>query len=158
MSEYEVNTFGVNELTEEQIDGFKETFKLIDKKSDGKLSASELQTLFAGMGEEYTEQDIQEMLNEISADGSPSIDFNEFLSLMAQRTFQAETDEEIIEAFKVFDSDGSGYISTAELEQMMMTFGQQFSLEETAQVLQEADMDGDGMVDYVEFVKIINRW
>ena len=50
------------------------------------------------------------MLNEVDTDGNGSIDFNEFLSLMARKMKDANENEEMVEAFKVFDRDGNGLI------------------------------------------------
>ena len=51
------------------------------------------------------------MINEVDADGNGTIDFPEFLSLMARKMKDTDTEEELIEAFKVFDRDGNGFIS-----------------------------------------------
>ena len=54
------------------------------------------------------------MINVVDADGNGTVAFPEFLSLMARKIKDADTDEELIEAFKVFDRDGNGFISAAE--------------------------------------------
>ena len=48
------------------------------------------------------------MINGVDADGNGTIDFPEFSSLMARK--MKDTEEELVEAFKVFDRDGSGFI------------------------------------------------
>jgi calmodulin len=55
------------------------------------------------------------MINEVDADGNGIIDFPEFLTMMARKMKDTDSEEEIKEAFKVFDKDGNGYISAAEL-------------------------------------------
>jgi calmodulin len=55
------------------------------------------------------------MINEVDADGNGTIDFPEFLTMMARKMRDTDSEEEIKEAFKVFDKDGNGYISAAEL-------------------------------------------
>ena len=62
------------------------------------------------IGQNPTEGELQDMINEVDADGNGTIDFPEFLSLMAE-----DTEKELFEAFKVSDSDGKGLISDAEL-------------------------------------------
>ena len=51
------------------------------------------------------------MIREIDTDKNDSIDFNEFLQLMRKRMRDTDTEEELVEAFKVFDRDGNGLIS-----------------------------------------------
>lgn len=55
------------------------------------------------------------MINEVDADGNGTIDFPEFLTMMSRKMKDTESEEEIREAFKVFDKDGNGFISAAEL-------------------------------------------
>ena len=64
---------------------------------------------------EFTEAELQDMVNEIDADGDGTIDFPEFLTMMARKMKDTDSEEEIKEAFRVFDKDGNGFISAAEL-------------------------------------------
>ena len=63
------------------------------------------------------------MINEVDADGNGTIDFPEFLTMMARKMRDTDSEEEIKEAFKVFDKDGNGYISAAELRHVMTNLG-----------------------------------
>ena len=57
-----------------------------------------------------TDAELQDMINEVDADGNGTLDFPEFLSLMARKMKDADTDVELIEASKVFDRDGNSFI------------------------------------------------
>ena len=57
------------------------------------------------------------------------------------------------EAFKVFDKDGNGFISAAELRHVMTNLGEKLTEDEVDEMIKEADFDGDGQVNYDEFVK-----
>ena len=52
-------------------------------------------------GQNPTEAELQDMINEVDADGNGTIDFPEFLSLMARKMKDTDTEEELVEAFKV---------------------------------------------------------
>merc|ERR1712178_450071 len=95
-----------------------------------------------------TEAELQDMINEVDADGNGVIDFPEFLSLSARKMKDTDTEEEILEAFKVFDRDGSGFISAAEIRHIMSNLGEKITDEEMDEMLAEADVDSDGKVDY----------
>ncbi len=84
------------------------------------------------------------MINEVDADGNGTIDFPEFLTLMARKIKDTDTEEELREAFKVFDRDGNQLISAAELRQVMTTLGEKLTDEEVDEMIREADIDGDG--------------
>ncbi len=86
------------------------------------------------------------MINEVDADGNGTIDFPEFLTMMARKMKDTDTEEEIREAFRVFDKDGNGFISAAELRHVMTNLGEKLTDEEVDEMIREADIDGDGQV------------
>ncbi|KAF7462401.1 Hypothetical predicted protein [Marmota monax] len=63
-----------------------------------------------------------------------------------------DSEEEIREAFCVFDMDGNGYISAAELHRVRTNHGEKLTDEEVDEMRREADIDGDGQVNYEEFI------
>ena len=77
--------------------------------------------------------------------------------MLAREFHDSDIEEEIREAFRVFDKEGNGFISTAELAAVMMNIGEVLSQEETEELVAEADIDGDGNVNYEEFVAMIFR-
>ena len=80
--------------------------------------------------------------------GNGTIDFEEFLQMMAKKMQDTDSEEELREAFRVFDKDGNGYISAAELRHVMTNLGEKLTDDEVDEMIKEADLDGDGMVNY----------
>ena len=80
--------------------------------------------------------------------GNGTIDFPEFLTMMARKMKDTDSEEEIREAFRVFDKDGNGFISAAELRHVMTNLGEKLTDEEVDEMIREADIDGDGQVNY----------
>merc|ERR1712046_539412 len=74
---------------------------------------------------------------------------------MAKKMKDTDSEEEIKEAFKVFDKDGNGFINAAELRYVMTNLGEKLSDEEVDEMVNETDVDGDGQVNYEEFVKLM---
>ena len=144
-----------DQLTEEQIAEFKEAFSLFDKDGDGTITTKELGTVMRSLGQNPTEAELADMINEVDADGNGTIDFPEFLTMMARKMKDTDSEEEILEAFKVFDKDGNGFISAAELRHIMTNLGEKLTDEEVDEMLREADIDGDGQINYEEFVKMM---
>ena len=58
-----------------------------------------------------------------------------------------DSEEEIREAFKVFDRDNNGFISAAELRHVMTSIGEKLTDDEVDEMIREADQDGDGRID-----------
>ncbi|XP_060135742.1 calmodulin-like protein 5 [Zootoca vivipara] len=142
-------------LTEEQITEYKEAFSLFDKDGDGAITTKELGTVMRSLGHNPTEAELQSIIDKVDANGSGTVDFAEFLSLMAKQSRDSDSEEEIREAFRVFDKDGNGYISTAELRHVMTNLGEKLTDEEVDEMIKEADVDGDGRVNYEEFVRVM---
>jgi hypothetical protein len=69
----------------------------------GNITVKELGTVVRSLGQSPTEAELKEMIAEVDKDGNGTIDFQEFLDLMSRHMRQADTEEEIREAFKVFD-------------------------------------------------------
>lgn len=81
--------------------------------------------------------------------GNGTIEFPEFLTMMAKKIKDGgESEEELREAFRVFDKDGNGFISSAELRHVMTNLGEKLTDEEVDEMIREADIDGDGQVNY----------
>ena len=67
---------------------------------------------------------------------------------MAKKMKDTDSEEEMKEAFRVFDKDGNGFISAAELRHVMTNLGEKLTDEEVDEMIREADTDGDGQVNY----------
>ncbi|KAL7112972.1 hypothetical protein ACP275_04G034800 [Erythranthe tilingii] len=142
-------------LSVEQIAEFREAFSLIDKDSDGVITVEELALAIQSLNEHPTSEEIQEMVNEADSDGDGTVDFQEFLIVMSSK-IKENVVEEIKDAFKVFDRDQDGFISAIEqLRNVMINMGERLTEEEAEQMICEVDLDGDGLVSYDDFVKMM---
>ncbi|OVA09882.1 EF-hand domain [Macleaya cordata] len=142
-------------LSEEQTAEFQEAFCLFDKDGDGCITIEELATVIRSLDQNPTEEELQEMISEVDVNGNGTIEFVEFLNLMARKMKEADAEDELKEAFKVFDKDQNGYISANELRHVMINLGEKLTDEEVEQMIKEADLDGDGQVNYDEFVRMM---
>jgi calmodulin len=123
----------------------------------GQITTKELGTVMRSLGQNPSESELADMINEVDADNDGTIDFPEFLTMMARKMKDTDSEEEIREAFKVFDRDGNGFISAAELRHVMTSIGEKLTDEEVDQMIREADADGDGRINYNEFVDLLQN-
>ncbi|KAF9028903.1 EF-hand [Hymenopellis radicata] len=144
-----------DQMTTEQVSEFKEAFSLFDKDNDGTITTAELGTVMRSLGQNPTEAELQDMINEVDADGDGTIDFPEFLSMMSKRVPDLDSEEEIRQAFMVFDKDKNGTISASELKQVMAGLGEHLTDAELDAMIKEADADNNGVIDYAEFLKMM---
>lgn len=111
--------------------------------------------MMRSLGQNPTEAELQDMIAEVDSNSSGTIDLQEFLGLMARRMKDTESEEELREAFRVFDQDQNGFISATELRHVMTNLGEKLSDEEIGEMIREADVDSDGNINYDEFVKVM---
>lgn len=144
-------------LTEEQIAEFKDAFSLFDKNGDGRITSDELGTVMKSLGQEPTDKEVRDMIKEVDIDGNGTIEFSEFLEMMVKKLIDnSDPEKDLLEAFRVFDRDGNGYISESELRQVMASLGEPLTNSEIDEMILEADIDGDGQINYEEFVAIMS--
>ena len=82
------------------------------------------------------------------------------LSIKQQQRRPGLTDDEVEElrqAFDLFDTDGSGTIDPKELRAAMQSLGFETKNQTIYQMIQDIDKDGDGDVDFDEFLDLMTR-
>uniref|UniRef100_A0A8C4I4Z1 EF-hand domain-containing protein n=1 Tax=Dicentrarchus labrax TaxID=13489 RepID=A0A8C4I4Z1_DICLA len=131
----------------------REAFVEFDKDKDGLISCKDLGNLMRTMGYMPTEMELIELSQNINMNLGGRVDFEDFVELMTPKLL-AETAgmiglKELKDAFKEFDIDGDGSITSDELRHAMIKLlGEQTSKNEIEAVVREADNNGDGTVDF----------
>merc|ERR1712121_116473 len=118
---------------------------------DGSVDSSQISSIMKAIGQNPSEAEIQDMVNQVDKDGTGSIDFPEFLLMMSLKLDSENAEDEIREAFQVFDGDGNGFINRQELACVMGNLGEALTPAEIQGMIDEADVDGDGQINYEEF-------
>merc|ERR1711871_1524424 len=144
------------EFTDEQKKEFRKNFNLFDKKRTGSIPIADMGTVLRSLGQNPTEAELSALVEEVDKDKSGTIEFDEFVDLMScTNKTQEAMEEEIKNAFLTFDADGSGYIDREELVNVLTTMGDPVDEETINGMIAEADLDGDGKINYAEFTKIM---
>ncbi len=140
-------------ISEKQLEEYKLAFNSFDQNGDGCLSSAELELVLKKLGLDPSKENIRDLLNEIDVDQNGTIDFTEFVSLMSKKSSSEE--DELREAFNVFDKDGNGSISAGELKSAMSTLGEKLTDIDIDEMIKHADKDGDGQINYIEFLEMM---
>ncbi|KAL3456177.1 hypothetical protein BJX64DRAFT_271181 [Aspergillus heterothallicus] len=142
-------------LSADQIAQFREVFAVFDKDGTGDITASELGEVMRSLGQNPTDTELQDIIDELDVDRTGTIDFDEFLILMSRKVKDSDPEAELREAFAVFDQDKSGTISADELRRVLRSIGDDVSDADVDEMVRMADVNGDGSIDYEEFVKLM---
>jgi len=133
----------------------KEAFDAFDKDGSGTISSEELLGVMRAMGQNPTEDELLNLVLEVDVDGNGTIDFPEFLNMMKKKAREVDEEADLREAFKIFDRNRDGYIDMKELKKVTAMLGTMLTKEEIEEFMAEADKDGNGKLDYEEFVKML---
>mmetsp|Transcript_12186 Transcript_12186/g.32183 ORF Transcript_12186/g.32183 Transcript_12186/m.32183 type:complete len:160 (-) Transcript_12186:52-531(-) len=154
-------------LSEEQQREFTEAFESLDTHNTGFLAPVELGILMRSLGHPLKDEETRDM-------GADMVTLTDFLDIMAKREQDVDTQDRLVDAFKVFDRDSSGFINTdkdSDFKAKMMSLGPTpYTEEEFANFLSEylaaepvpsrggqGSAEEDGEVDYQELVRLMLR-
>ena len=128
-------------------------------KAGREIPTSKLADLLRQMGHDPLDEDIAAMSTEIQASThKTSFNLDIFVQMVARMQATDTTDEEILEAFKMWDSDHNGLIGFDELDIVLFNLEIDLEEEEVEEMIHLGDEDGDGYLNYTEFITTINRF
>ncbi|KAL0338727.1 UNVERIFIED_CONTAM: Calcium-dependent protein kinase [Sesamum angustifolium] len=139
-------------LSEEEIGGLKEMFKMIDVDNSGQITLEELKKGLERVGANLKDSEIVSLMQAADFDNSGTIDYGEFVAAMLHLN-KVQREDHLYAAFSYFDKDGSGYITKDELQLACEQFG--LGNVHLDEIIREVDKDNDGLIDYSEFVAMM---
>ena len=146
----------INNLTEMEIALYKEAFQIFDKHSEGYISSNELGTIMSSLGFNISDEDLNEITNIYDNEQNNSmIDFISFLEIISKKKGNIYKEEDLIDAFRIFDKEGNGKISSKELLYVMMSSGEDFNENYIKELINESSIEHDEFIDYQKFVKLL---
>ncbi|KAM6949158.1 calcium-binding protein 2-like [Aplochiton taeniatus] len=148
------------ELTQGELDEMAEAFKEFDYDQDGYLNYKDVAECMRTMGYMPTEMELLEIVQQIKMRMGGLMDFDDFVELMGPRMMGETVDmlgiKELKSAFVQFDLDGDGKITQDEMKEAVKTLlGEKLKKGELEEILKEIDINGDGNIDFEEFVMML---
>ncbi|OAF69350.1 hypothetical protein A3Q56_02927 [Intoshia linei] len=136
-----------------QIQEFKEAFSMIDQNHDGYISIEDLREIFASLGKEPSDNELQNMLDETTG----PINFTMFLTMFGERLNGTDPEQVIYNAYSCFDITDSGKISVDYIKEILMTTGDRMAEEDVDLVMHDAQIDNNGNFNYQKFAKVLRH-
>ncbi|GLJ13274.1 hypothetical protein SUGI_0209480 [Cryptomeria japonica] len=140
------------------LDEIKRVFEIIDENMDGVVSVVEISGLVNGIGITISEKDLTCLFSSICKVGENcrSVRFEEFVHLYQSIFTNEDTESEdkskdLMEAFRVFDRNEDGYISSTELQQVLSSMGLIAQGQHCEGMICKFDSDCNGLLDFTEF-------
>lgn len=140
----------------------KQVFEFFDANGDGKISPLELSEVLHSLGHEKSmaSKEAEGMVKQMDCNGDGFIDLDEFMIVMESDKAIGENgkeEDDLRNAFLIFDSDKNGFISAKELQRVLVSLGcSNCSLRECRKMIKGVDKDGDGFVDFEEFKSMMS--
>ena|SRR3990167_2956777 len=128
-------------------------FDLFDKNGDGQITIAEIQDIFAHQKDHRSNEEVLAMVKEFDKDGDNQLSFEEFAVMLILS--QDETKDNI-EAFRLFDTNGDGFIDFKEFQDAYIRFGYGITEAEARAKFDSADANKDGQINFAEFQAILN--
>nr|XP_018896642.1 PREDICTED: myosin regulatory light polypeptide 9-like [Bemisia tabaci]XP_018896643.1 PREDICTED: myosin regulatory light polypeptide 9-like [Bemisia tabaci]XP_018896644.1 PREDICTED: myosin regulatory light polypeptide 9-like [Bemisia tabaci] len=134
----------------------KEAFFMFDFNQDGVIDRQDLKMTMAALGQDADSEEIDKMMEE----ANEPLTFDSFVTLFGQKKLDLDGEDVLREALSKWDTDNSGLISMAQLQQDLMTWGDKFTAREVELALEEAPIIEPGgsdlpvaepMMDYIKF-------
>jgi len=151
-------------LPKEQVEMLQKVFDTFDREKQGFITAEMVSAMLSMMGLKFNQSELMEVIAEIDEDGSGQIEFDEFL-ILAKKFMTEDEDEdsgelekELKEAFRLYDKEGNGYITTKVLKTILAELDSSLSDEDLDGMIEEIDEDGSGTVDFDEFMEMMTGW
>ncbi|KAG5866331.1 hypothetical protein JTB14_029091 [Gonioctena quinquepunctata] len=153
-------------VSKSQMKEFREAFRLFDKDGDGSITKEELGRVMRSLGQFARTEELQQMLQEVDIDGDGNVSFEEFVDIAWSAGAGSDPDhvqsseeeeKELRDAFRVFDKHNRGYITASDLRAVLQCLGEDLSEEEIEDMIKEVDVDGDGRIDFYEFVNALGE-
>ncbi|KAI0977830.1 hypothetical protein GJ496_002700 [Pomphorhynchus laevis] len=165
-------------LTDKQCEELKQAFTVLDSNGTGNINLRDLRVALRAIGFEPRKEDVDLMLESLGISKSylciskvlttylilnldpickANISFKSFMDIVAYKLDEKGTGEELARTFRLFTDPKRNVITVDSLKHVVEKIGEDVTVEELKEMMEEADLDGNGVVDLNEFIQMMRR-
>lgn len=130
----------------------KEAFCLFDRDADGLIHAREIPMVILSLGVNLSEAQLSQMLE---GREESLLTYDDFVKIAGAKCLSTDPEAELNKAFKRFDRDNNGTVSTGELKQVLLNLGEKLSEKDVSELIMTADPAQSGTINYKEFSALL---
>ena len=147
----------VSDLTEAEKQEIREAFDMFATDGSAYLDLSQFKVAMRALGFIPAKGEARKLMQKVADGENAFLDFNQFQELMAQKIFARKPDEEIEQAFKLFDKDEDDQISFEDLKAITEELGENLTEQELLDMIKEADRQKKGMISRQDFFRVLTK-
>jgi Ca2+-binding EF-hand superfamily protein len=136
----------------------RKAFSMFDTGKTGFIDSSKIATILNTLGHNFVDEELQALIEGHDPENSGKLNFDAF-SEIAGHFLEEEDDEamqqELKEAFRLYDREGNGYITTGTLREILKALDDKLTSDDLDGIIAEIDTDGSGTVDFDEFMEMM---
>ncbi|CAO3620452.1 unnamed protein product [Mucor fragilis] len=139
-------------LTDAEINHWQAKFESLTNGNG--MTAETLKEIYKAAGIKVTDAEINSQISAADAKGNGKVDFDDFLAVMTKQ-HDTNAEEGIAKVFEMLDTDNDGQLTGEDLKRGVSLFGNSVTETDVEEMMASADVDGDGLINYEEFLKVM---
>ena len=137
-------------LTKEKENKLKSIFYLVDQDKDNQIDINEVGVTLRALGIYLSQDDILQITKEIDPSNTGKVNYEKLKEVYINRLSTNKTVNDLVKAFKSFDKNNTETININDLKHGLMVLGEPLSEYEFKLLLEEANCENDGNIDYIK--------
>ncbi|KAK2704188.1 troponin C-like [Artemia franciscana] len=136
----------------------RKTFQMFDQGKQGFIDANKISTILNTLGQNFDEIELQAIIEQTDEKGTGKVNYDQFADIVTHFLEDEDAEamlKELKEAFRLYDKEGNGYITTGTLREILGALDDKLGPDDLDGIIAEIDTDGSGTVDFDEFMEMM---
>lgn len=146
-----------HDYTPDQVREFQKAFILFDKDKDGMVSQHELKKVLATLGYPTTDEQLQKLLLDVLDPPPENLNFDQFMKVFVRKDTYDRVEKNLL-FFQIMDLNNKGFVDIDMVKHVFMHMGDPMTEEQVEEWMKEADVDGDGVVNRIDFLRMLQSF